>query len=438
MTTEAAEKAPSVPQTKQIALADVNVDRMDREMATALCTQHPDIAGQFIMALIAQNTAALPGTAFVRRGGEGGVYLKKQMANFRLTESEGHLIGIPKRYKDGNTWKTEWSHTFSMAGLRKLNELPALQIIRPSAVIVDGVEQMNPYIQVNEKTRMPEVVYARCLCVGYAPMGSLVATDVTIRLDVNIYLLENIQSKMKSLKDNSHRLARYGVEDEYPTDQRGEEQVKAHGQWRFMPLHSVGGIGLWINLAAPECHQILGDHTTRLKFIERLAQSFCERNAMKAHPSMPKTVQAVNGVANIRMTGWTSDFSRDEIDKLREMVEKDKLHEFQTASGEGIDVTAVDVTDLDEEDREAMNEEADREKGADGQHDDDEEAPAPELDPDDMLPKATEAYSKLVELQGRAKAKKTLEGMGIANLEEAESDKLDAFIKSVETLLTGD
>jgi hypothetical protein len=416
---------------KRVVELDVRPDNLTLDTAIVLCQQRPVIAGQFIMALIAQNTAALPGTAFVRRA--DNLYLKKQRQGVRLTERDGHLLSMSKPIKDDDG-NTKWIKVYdlSMNGLRKLNELPALQIIRPEFVIVNGQKQMNPYIQVDPVSKMPEVVYARCLCVGYSPMGSLVATDAMVRLDVNIYLLENIQSKMKRLKVAAGTLGQYGSADEPPLDHEGK---KLPGRWRFMPLHSVGGIGLWVNLAAPEAQEILQDHTTRVKFIERLAQSFAERNALKSHPSIPKTINAQNGVATVTVTGWTTDFARTELEKLRELIENNKLEEFKDRDGRTIDCIAVEVDVPTEEDIAAMNEEADGQRGVEraegGDKDDEheEETPAPKEAEEDLLAKATSLFSMLIDAKGRAFAKTTLKDTGADTLEDASPEELAKFIE---------
>lgn len=416
----------------------VSPEKMTHAICTQLAREQPELAGEFMMALLAQKTTALPGTVFVRR--EDNVFLKKQICSFILRESEGHLIPIQRKVvtratksdqEDQVEYKPGWD--FSLNGLLRLNELPALMVIRPERVIVDGQAQMNPYIQVNAESRMPEVVYARCLCAGYSPMGSLVATDVMVRLDVNIYMLENVQAKMGKSKTAASALGEYGTKDTPPQDTNGKPRA---GRWAFMPLHSVGGMGLWVNMAADDMKTVFRDHTTRLKFIERLAQSFAKRNALREHPSMPKSCPAENGTAVVTMQGWTTDFSRDDIEHLRSLMETDKLHEFRDRQGNQIAVTAVEVTELHESDVEDLNEDASRQQSAEtaeaGGSVVDHEEVVPNKD--DLLPQAMGLYAKLVSLKTRAGARKVMEECGIKLMEEATGAQLAEFITQAQVL----
>lgn len=433
---------PAVRRQQQI---DVTIDSLNYERSLALVKARPELGAQLIMALIAQNTTALPDTAFVKRS--DGQMMKRHMASITLRESEGHLVPIKKSVKVGDVWETKITYDYSIAGLRRINELGAIQIIRPERVMVGGQAQMNPYIEVDPESRMPQVVYARTLAVGYAPSGSLVATDSMVRLDINIYLLENLQAKMKELGENAGRLGIYGVRASPPeqkpdeNDDKSEKDRKARARaltpacWVFMPLHSVGGIGMWVNLSAPEFQRVISDHTTRLKFIERLAQTFAERNALKAHPAVPKTLNAQNGTALVRVYGWTTDFARDEIEKLRDLIEKDQLDKFTDADGKPMDVMAVEAT-VDEGEAQVLNHDGAGEGAGDApQTSEQEQAPAPGIKPEDLLPKASEMHTALVTAFGRPTAKGIQREAGVKVLEEATPEELGAFIKLAEAKL---
>lgn len=438
----------NVPVVRRQQAIDVSIDSLNYERSLALVKAKPEIGAQLIMALLAQNTTALPDTAFVKRS--DGQMMKRHMASITLRESEGHLVPIKKSVKVGDNWETKISYDYSIAGLRRINELGAIQIIRPERVMVGGQAQMNPYIEVDPESRMPQVVYARTLAVGYAPSGSLVATDSMVRLDINIYLLENLQAKMKELGEHAGRLGIYGVkasppaDKSEPTEADSEEEKKRKGRaralapacWVFMPLHSVGGIGMWVNLSAPEFQRVISDHTTRLKFIERLAQTFAERNALKAHPAVPKTLNAQNGTALVRVYGWTTDFARDEIEKLRDLIEKDQLDKFTDADGKPMDVMAVEAT-VDEGEAQVLNHDGAGEGAADAPQSssEQEQAPAPGLKPEDLLPKASEMHTALVTAFGRPTAKGIQREAGVKVLEEATPEELGAFIKLAEAKL---
>lgn len=431
------------PEKKPKANLALPIDRWNKGHVKALAAADPDQLAETVMAIITKNTSALPGTAFVRR--TNGEILKKHAIGVRLAEREGMIMPMRRKLPVTNQAGTGVDyvdgigHDYTLDGLRHVNEMLGLQLIRPDTVTVDGQKQMNPYIVVDTATKQPEVVYARCLCVGRTKTGSLVATDAMVRLDLNIYLLENIQSKMKYLKNQAHKLGVYGPKDEKPKDDEGNERP---GSWAWMPVHSVGGLGLWVNMADEAFSRIIGDHTTRLKFVERLAQSFAERNAIKAHPAMPAAIKAVNGVAVVSCVAWTTDFERNELDRLRELVESDRLHEFKTASGDVIDVQAVEVTELDEAAKQDLDtvtaENAAAAAKEDGDEEGDDAAGAAPAEEDDLLPKAAELFATLAEVVGTKGAKKAVQAAGDSPvLDEADPEQLRRFIEAAEAQIAG-
>lgn len=413
MSAEKTNEARRVPGTASQApvIHAITLSSLTPENALALVKERPESAANALLALLNERTDELPGTSFVRR--DDNVFLKKMRQTVRLSKAEGHLNQL-----GGDKWD------ITLNGLRRLNNIAALNIVRPSQVMVDGVAQMNPYIQVDAKSKQPEVVYCRAVCIGYSQTGALVATDVMVRLDLNIYLIENIQSKLKkrNQNDQSHPFAKYG---------KSTSEPKTEGDWTFMPMHSVGDIGMWVDLSHPSISEILNDHTTKLKFIERLAQSFAERNALKAHPIMPKALNVHQGVAFVTVVGWTTDFSRTEIDEFRVRVEKGEFDQIRDRRGNAVaEVERKTVTDLDEgtagdlEDvagEEAAHEQQEREKA--------------EIEGKDLLPKAMDLYTKCTETLTKSRAKKMLAEAEIEALEGASKEQLVAFIAIAEKAL---
>lgn len=415
---------PAQTESKALVLPDLT--RMTPARAELLCREKPDIAAQLIIALMTQNTAMLPGTAFVRRA--DGELLMKQRVALVLHESSGDLDKLPN-----NKWM------MSLQGVRRCNEVASLQIIRPETVIVEGVKQMNPYIHVDPETKMVDVCYARCIAVGYSPNGSLVATDATIRLDANLYFLENVQAKMKKLQAKADQLGRYGSVAARPVD--GDNPVGP--AWIFMPIHTIG-LGLWLNTAHPMMTDVFENHTTRCKYLERLAQSFAERNALKSHPAIPSRIDAQNGVATVNIYGWTTDFSRAEIDKLRQMIEADCLHEFQDREGRQVAVESVIEQD-EEEAKAVIDAELEQERRAEGGGEDDEqeaqegsEAAEEGEDPRDLLQSAVARFTELSIAVGVQRAKKVAAEFGMEHVEEGTPEQHRQFIEKVTAIMEQD
>lgn len=364
-------------------------------------TKYPEEAARVMLALIRDRTAELPGTMFVRR--EGGV-VKRQTVRLILRESQGHLV----------------YGAYTLEGLRAVNQIAALNVMKPPYVMVEGQKQGNPYIERDEKTSVPRSVYCRALAVGLAPNGTLAASDVVVRLDVFTYYLESIAAKM----DREHDLAEWGTDDEKP---------QSDGKWKFFTIDSFTGSGLWVNYRHKAYHSIAKDHIARLKFIDRLAQSFAERNALKAHPSIPKRLEVHNGACPIDVHAWTSDFSREELKQLEDLIEQDRLHEFRYRSGR-IEVGQQQIIEkMQPEDVHSMESELTDERSASGDTDDEEQKK--ELrSKAELLAQATDLIAKLMKIN-KAKCEEIINELQIIEIEEASDEDLAAFIdKATEAL----
>jgi len=403
----------------ELAKANLDVGSLTEAFATEIARNNPEMAGQLIMALVKMNTTALPETVFVRRE---GVTIRRTRSRVRLSIADGTLNPAG----DGK-------FSISMDGFRKLNEVPALSVIRPEYVVVDGDKRGNPYIIVDPRTDLPKVVHARAVVVGYSPTGSLAATDVMVRLDMNIYIMENIQAKLKKADtpQQADAIAIYGSDDEPPTDEQGQKRAG----YKFMPIHAFpgGAFGLWVNKHSRAMQAVFQDHTTRLKFVERLAQSFAERNALKAHPSIPRVLHVDRGVAMVEVFGWTTDFNRSEIDNLRKLVENDLLHEFRDGKGRSVSVDVRQETTIDAEDLVALDEVTQSEAAAEAAKDDEAEAGADEPDAE-LLPNAIKGFGRLTQLKGVKKARTVLKGLEIDTLEVASTEELVKFLEELKKI----
>lgn len=380
--------------------------------------REPGRASQLIKALIEGNTAELPDLVFAQR--ENGIVQKVQVA-VTLRQSEGHI----------NTTGDNWM--VAAAGYRRLNQVSGIQIIAPDSISVEDKRQPNPYVQLDPISRMPAAVYCRKIAIGPSPLtGSLVATDVMLRFDLNLYLLESIVSKIKKedakTSGTPDSIGMVGLESAKPSDA---------GSWFFIKMSDIGGgIGWWINLTCLAVKLAMQEHVTRMKFAERVAQTMTERNALKAHPAMPAVINVNQGSAVVRMIGWSKDFDKAQLDRIRVLAQEHKLHEVvedvKAVTMDNADMDEVDRLDADRQVQEEQTAESqatkrDDEKGK-GEAENDQRPAEEQVATPQLVSDALKAKQRLVDIKGAKAARELLKSLEIVRIEEANVAQLTSLI----------
>lgn len=412
----------------------------------------PDKAAAQLGALMRFNTALIPDTVFVRRGQD--LTLRQVRVHVRLAESRKEMISFKskKKWKDENgQWQeqTLTNHDITAVGYLTLNRVAGLYVITPEQVVVNAQRQPNPYVETDENSGRPKVVYCRKVVIGPSrDLGNLVATDVMLRFDLDLYLIENLLAKLEWAdkdddKERSEAQKRAKTDDEL--DQMLDD-IDAHamgvwgqpedkpkrGRWKFYPIAT--DVGVWFNLMHPKFQAAIRDHVTRMKYCERIAQTVAMRNAMKQHPAMPASAadSDVPGTALYAMVGWSNNMTAEGLARLKEMVENNTLHEEYEVKR--VEVTKVDATDDAEAETVAAGEastEAQVEEAGEAQPEatagQEEQKPAEPMDRAALIAAATKAYQGVVDGSGKREARARLEKHGITTIEEATDDQLRKF-----------
>lgn len=290
------------------------------------------------------------GDVYIKVSKDGQV-LRPIKAQIALFEKLGHFYGLPGRFNP-ETKKTERRHAIAYPGYVHLNKVASVSILTPPTVVRDGIEQPNPWVERNPKTRAIESVIVRKIGVGYSPAGNIVAIDKTLYYNPYTYFIQSIQAKMKKQKWSggekteekaSPNAAVVGVESEKP---------ERKGSWVFFPIELP--LGLWVNYEDEAIVDCLEEHTQRQRFGDRIAQTIVERNILKDHPAIgvSNVIAQMGSVpeqgnrASVEVFGFRHDMGYAD---LQELVR-------QAAKGQGeVEVKAetIDKADLEEE-REAL------------------------------------------------------------------------------------
>lgn len=317
-------------QAQSIVLASAPLHKLPKDKIVEICRSDPERAAAAIHALASFNTNDLPNTSFVRRAKSGspGEYLTLVRVRRRIALSS----------EDGDLEAIKGGAQITAAGYRRLNQTIGLHIMTPQNVVVADQRQPNPYVEDDETSGRPRRVYCRKVAIGPSPeTGNLVATDIMVRLDLELYFIEALTAKMRD--DSSGKFVVMGSRDEHP-------MPDAKQGWKFIAV--MQDVGIWYKVTDPKIGEVIKAQISRLKFADRIAQTVAERNAMKAHPSMPSTTRGLTisttGVATLLIDaiGWAATASTAELEHLRTLAEEGRLHEqAEMVSAQTVEIDEV-------------------------------------------------------------------------------------------------
>lgn len=263
------------------------------------------------------------GDVYIKATPDGRI-IKPVRAMMSLYHQMGHF------YKVGDSW------AITKSGYTHLNKVASVNLVTPQKVVVDGVEQPNPYIERNKTTKLTEAVFIRKMGIGYGPMGNIVVIDKTLSYNIFAYYIESIQSKMKQVIWDGNKPTK---ERKFPDcGQIGvaAEKPKKAGQWAF--FETATPLGIWVNYDDPIIIACLNEHTQRQRFGDRIAQTIVERNILKSHPAIgvDKIIpQEGNKRAFVEVYGYRHDLGPYQINEL--MAQADKGSEVLEVKAENIE-----------------------------------------------------------------------------------------------------
>ncbi len=312
-------------------------------------------------------TAAF-GDVYIKATKDGQI-MRPIKAQITLFEKLGHFYGLPGKYNP-DTKKTEKKYAIASAGYTHLNKVASISILTPPTVIRDGVEQPNPYVERNPKTRAIESVIVRKIGIGYSPAGNITAIDKTLYYNPYTYFIQSIQAKMKKTAWEDGKKTEEKANPNAAVVGKADAEPDKSGSWAFFPIQEP--LGLWINYEDQAIIDCLEEHTQRQRFGDRIAQKIVERNILKDHPALgvSNVIPAAGAVpeqgqrATVEVYGYRHDMGYADL--------KDLMKQAAKGAGE-VEVRAEIIDKVDDEEERATVDEAAEEDKAVGGH---EAAPA--------------------------------------------------------------
>lgn len=238
------------------------------------------------------------GDIFYRRTPAG--IIKQVKGKIRLEEKNGQIADLGS---------SGWSITSE--GFKECNKIVGLSTITPkSLTLPDGKAVPNPYPIIDPESGSINKVWVRKVAVGLSPIGNLVITVSTLLYDIKMYAIQDLVKKVKSNKDAGKLCMGATLTD---------EELK---NGIFLPFE--GNLGVYARHDNADVIKALDTFIANKLFAERKAQTICERNALRKHPSMPSQkipapATGPNGAYfDVVVTGFAHDFTRDDLEEMAE------------------------------------------------------------------------------------------------------------------------
>lgn len=224
-------------------------------MKTA-CPEDGAVLGRYLAAIHQKNVIAL---------GDGEA--------FALTDAEGRGIKATKRTvrlsaENGGLTQPVYKGPFviSAPGYSMLAHTAGAVVMNAPTVIVDGVEQQNPYVRRGPDGTIIEV-HCRAMAFRYNENGQPMVSDRTTIFDTATYALADMVGKAKRVKD-AFKLLPSAVPAPTPP-----------GEWACYRVDEA--VNLWMRITHDEVINFLGQVLNRKKKALEFAQTFAQRNALK-------------------------------------------------------------------------------------------------------------------------------------------------------------
>jgi hypothetical protein len=240
-------------------------------------------------------------TALIKRTENGAI--KAVRANVKLFQNKGQLAEI------------EGKVMITAAGYEEMNRVAGVSVLTPDTLRLPDKDHpvVNPYPIVDPQSGSISKVWVKKMAVGYSPTGNLVITSSTLLYDIQMYFIQDIYKTVRYNKEAGRICMEQTLSDE-------EKQKGA-----FFKINEF--MGVWIDLSHKDILKNVNTFIQNKLFAERKAQTICERNVLKKHPSLAvKYVDPVgekgNLASQITVTGFTTDLTREELMTIAHQANK--------------------------------------------------------------------------------------------------------------------
>jgi hypothetical protein len=234
--------------------------------------------------------------AIVVRSSDGSK-IRRIKTRRQLSVEDGTLVKIinaKKAWKDKPAQPPVLIPTAN--GYMQLAAGSGVSLEHPDTVIVDGKEQPNGF---KDSTG---TYYFRAKAGGYTDLGQPFITDRTVDYNVHRYNIQDLLSKAK-YSENAKYFKVLPFRGKTPDGAlKGEPK---EGDWAGYQIDSA--TVLWVDCSCPQFFDWLSEMNNREKNAIRTCQTFADRNAIAAHPSLPAKKKFETVTAVVDCVSWFAE-----------------------------------------------------------------------------------------------------------------------------------
>ena len=400
-----------------------------------------------------------PDDAIVVRG-KDGKSIRRIKTNVSLSVDEGTLVKLFGREGDNATF------VITYPGFLKLAQACNVAVLHPPTIIVNGREQPNPY-----QDPETERVHSRSVALGRTSFGLLAPVERTVIFDPNTSNIVDLISKgnrkenasffaiYPAERDAAGRLVRpLGLKRSLRQEVKGEkafadapaDEVQEEIEWRFSRWAGYeidAGMAIWVDTSCPDVYSWQREMLNRSDKSLRTCQTFSDRNALSAHPALPRARKFNQSKVTLECIMWYSEGGNMGYDQSLMMIDPAKL----IAASENVANVDVAVEDISHEDPKALTKtEGDASDHDDpAAHEEEDDLPYDDAKPGDAGKAPNEPSKALLELRAKVEAEEKRIGArgpvkrarvaagigtdenGISLADEAQLGALLSFLKEI-------
>jgi len=276
----------------------------------------------------------------------------------RSEQGLGRVYWKPVTMTEGRHYnKIAGKYVINSEGYIKANQFANLSILSPDTIIMDGLEKPNPCIE-RDSEGCTTAVHVRRAVFGFSPTGNPVIIHKSLTFDLKTYLIQDLQSRIKRFP----ACGTVGVKGEKPKSWKAviekytsgkktyvdgaEIKPSENANLRFIPTAKLGDdvIGIWYDLSHPEVQAMLNEANRRRQFADRIATTFCERNALKAHPAIATVtipedkVDDKSKTATVLVFGYKHDLTLGKMRELHEAAAAEDINRMEEITGKQMEI----------------------------------------------------------------------------------------------------
>jgi len=279
--------------------------------------------------------------ALVIRGKDG--VIKNIKSNVKLSVEDGTLVKMghmtekvpnPKGGKD-----LEYPvFMVTAAGAREEAQMSGVMALQPKSIRVNDREQPNNY-------QDPETgkVYSECIAVGYNKLGQLTAVKRMMIYDAE---LANIQDLIAKASGKWNKEAFKMAPIKRDSDGNLIAPAACGDSWAGYEIDQA--MAIWVDCSHANVFKWQREMVNKRDKAIRTCQTFCERNALFAHPNMPKKKKYYRAEAVAVCHTWYAAEGQLRYDLTKLEIDGDKLLEAAPIE----DSKVIDLNeDIDREER---------------------------------------------------------------------------------------